>query len=275
MKTAVVFDSAGTLLRVYRVAKDVLHGDIVENVSPTNMVTRREGCALVALRADSVDFLDGLRYELPISAYIEESGIGIDVICRASKCTSERIASAALDDVTATIGDIQDAVAAVKLKCKDIYYVNIGFVVDVPGHSIPYVLATGGRLFPGVRDVIRRLNDEGMDVYIASGDNRKSLSGLASELGLPDARVFDALSPTGKKDLVMTLKSKYDRVVMVGDGENDELAMAAADVSVLTVQQESPRPPSLYKAASLIVYDIADVGRVIEERLHNMDSTNK
>ncbi|HMK48033.1 MAG TPA: HAD family hydrolase, partial [Methanocella sp.] len=161
------------------------------------------------------------------------------------------------------IGDMQDAVAAVKLKCKDIYYVNMGFVVDVPHGKIPYVLATGGRLFSGVVPMVRRLYETGIDVYIASGDNRKSLSALAQELGIPDSRVNDALTPLGKSELVAKLREKYDRVVMVGDSINDHLAMEAADIGVLSVQQDGMRPQVLYDAADFVIDDILKIERIV------------
>ncbi|WP_424357201.1 HAD-IC family P-type ATPase [Methanocella sp. MCL-LM] len=267
MKTAVIFDSAGTLLKAYRVAKNVRTGQITENVASTNMVLQHQGCALVAMRADSADFLDKLNAGTTISAFLASSSIGLDVICRRSKCTTDRISQAAMGDTQATIGDMRDAVAAVKLKCKDIYYVNMGFVVDVPHSEIPYVLATGGRLFSGVKQLIRRLGELGVDVYIASGDNRKSLSALARELGLPEARAFDALSPSGKKELVIKLREKYDRVVMVGDGINDHQAIQAADIGVLTVQQAGPRPQILYDSADVVIDNIRNVEEVISKRL--------
>jgi soluble P-type ATPase len=274
MKTAVVFDSAGTLLNVYRVAKDIRKGVIVENVASTNIVMLRQGCALVALRVDTFDFLDALSPEMSLSSYIGEARVGMDVICRSSRCTTERIATATLGDTNATIGDMQDAIAAVKLKCKDIYYVNMGFIVDVPHATIPYVLATGGRIFSGVKPMIGRLSTSDADVYIASGDNRRSLSALAAELGIPETQVFDALSPAGKRDLVLSLKERYGRVVMIGDGINDRLAIEAADVGILTVQQEDPRPQALYDSADAVVSDIRDVEGVIKKSLHNIDSTN-
>ncbi|OPY28346.1 MAG: Soluble P-type ATPase-like phosphatase [Methanocella sp. PtaU1.Bin125] len=274
MKTAVVFDSAGTLLKVYRVAKDVRKGIILENVASTNIVALKRGCALVALKVDTFEFLDGMSPGTSLTSYIKQAGIGLDVICRSSRCSTERIETATLGDTLATIGDMQDAIAAVKLKCKDIYYVNMGFIVDVPRATILYVLATGGRIFSGVKPMIDRLRTSDADVYIASGDNRRSLSTLAAELGIPESQVFDALQPAGKRDLVLSLKRRYDRVVMVGDGINDRLALEAADVAILTVQQEDPRPPALYDSADAVVYDIRDVEGAIKKSLHSMDCTN-
>lgn len=268
MKTAVVFDSAGTLLKVYRVAKDVRKGCIVEHIATTNIVALGRGCALVAMKVDGFDFLGSTSRERSLSAYIADAGIGLDVICRSTRCPVESVTAAALKDKTATIGDMQDAIDAVKLKCKGIYYVNMGFIVDVPHATIPYVLATAGRIFSGTKSVIRQLRSLGADVYIASGDNRKSLTALAAEIGVPETQVFDALSPAGKKDLVLSLKERYGRVVMVGDGVNDLQALEAADFGILTVQQEDPRPQALYDAADAVVCDISDVGLTVKESLH-------
>jgi Cu+-exporting ATPase len=275
MKTAVVFDSAGTLLKVYRVAKDVRNGRIVEHASSTNIVALGRGCALVAMKVDSFDFLEGKSPESSLSGYLAETGIGLDIICRSTRCPAGSVSAAALKDTTATLGDMQDAIAAVKLKCKGIYYVNMGFIVDVPHATIPYVLATGGRIFSGARDVIRQLGSLDADVYVASGDNRKSLIALAAEIGVPEAHVFDALSPAGKKDLVLSLKKQYGRVVMVGDGINDLQALEAADLGILTVQQEDPRPQALFDAADAVVCDISEIGRAVKESLHNMDRINR
>jgi soluble P-type ATPase len=267
MRTAIVFDSAGTLLKVYRVARDVSSSKVIENVISTNMVTKGRGCALIALRADSVEFLDGAEPGMRISDYMVSSKMGFDVICRGIKCTQERISDAIAMDEKATMGDLKQAIEAVKLKCKDIYYLNIGLVVDVPNGAIPYVLATGGRVFPGVRGMVGRLMESGVDVYIASGDNRRSLTSLAADLGVPDSNVFDAVSPEGKKEVIDCLKKRYDRVFMVGDGVNDYLALQAADTGILTLQQEGMRPDLLFEASDVIVDDILEVESVVGESL--------
>ena len=271
MRTAIVFDSAGTLLKVYRVARDVNTKSIIENVVSTNMVTRGRGCALIALQADSVEFLKGAGPDLRISEFMDSSGMGFDIICRGIKCTHERISDAIRRDTKASMDDLRQAIEAVKLKCKDIYYLNIGLVVDVPHGSIPYVLATGGRTFPGVPAMIKRLMASGVDIYIASGDNRKSLVSLADDLGVPPENVFDAVSPKGKEALINGLKGRYDLVFMVGDGVNDYLALEAADVGILSLQQDGLKPDELFEASDIAVDNILEVESVVEESLH----TNK
>jgi Cu+-exporting ATPase len=268
MKTAIVFDSAGTLLRVYRVARDVKKGQLLENVVSTNMIVEGKKCVLIALRIDSLDFLESAGPRIAISEYIAKENIGFDVICRGLKCTSERIGVAIAQDRAATMNDIKEAVEAVKLKCKDIYYLNIGLVVDVASDSIPYVLATGGRIFPGAAETVAGLTSQGVDVYIASGDNRRSLAALAHDLGIDGTHVYDAVSPSGKMDLVEKLEEQYDMVIMVGDGINDQLAFQASDMSILTLQQDGMKPDILYEIADVIIDDIREVEGVVRESLH-------
>ena len=48
-RIAVVFDSAGTLLHMYRVAKEARTGNILENIESTAIVAQKNGCGLVVL----------------------------------------------------------------------------------------------------------------------------------------------------------------------------------------------------------------------------------
>jgi Cu+-exporting ATPase len=48
---------------------------------------------------------------------------------------------------------------------------------------------------------------------------------------------------------VLELKSRYEKVVMVGDGINDILAIRAAEVGIMTVQQGDKRPEELRKGS--------------------------
>lgn len=268
MKTAIVFDSAGTLLRAYRVAWDVKNGMLVENVVSTNMIVEGRKCVLIALRIDTVEYFEKTDPNMPISDYIAGEKISFDIICRGLKCTSERIGIAIAQDKSARMRDIKEAIEAVKLKCKDIYYLNIGLVVDVANNTIPYVLATGGRIFPGAKETLGNIISNGVDVYIASGDNRRSLDALACDLGVDKSNVYDAVSPSGKMDLVVSLEEKYDMVIMVGDGINDQMAFQAADMSILTLQQQGMKPDVLYEIADVIIDDIREVEGVVRESLH-------
>src|SRR5208337_1063656 len=103
------------------------------------------------------------------------------------------------------------------------------------------------------------------DIFIASGDNRRSLTSLAKDLDVPESNVFDAVSPEGKMDVIKELKRRYDKVFMVGDGVNDYLALKAADMGILSLQQDGMRPDVLFEASDVTVDNILKVEGIVGE----------
>ncbi len=75
---------------------------------------------------------------------------------------------------------------------------------------------------------MRRLGVE--RVLLVTGDEEASARQLASRLGLEAYHA--SVMPEEKADIVLETAEKYGRVLMVGDGINDALAMTKADVGV-------------------------------------------
>lgn len=78
--------------------------------------------------------------------------------------------------------------------------------------------------------LIESLRGRGLDVTIASGDQREVVAHVAMKLGVKDAR--GELSPADKLALLRDLQKTGKTVLMVGDGINDAAILAGADVSV-------------------------------------------
>jgi len=76
---------------------------------------------------------------------------------------------------------------------------------------------------------IKLLQQQGIEVIIASGDSEGSVARIAEMLGIPKwhARVL----PDEKQRLVATLQSDGRSVAMAGDGINDAPALALANIS--------------------------------------------
>mgnify|MGYP001023273184 FL=1 len=67
-------------------------------------------------------------------------------------------------------------------------------------------------------------------IVMLTGDNRRAAKAIADELGLDD--FYAELLPEDKVNVLTTLKEKYGRTGMVGDGVNDAPALASADLGI-------------------------------------------
>ncbi|CAE7070896.1 unnamed protein product, partial [Rhizoctonia solani] len=122
------------------------------------------------------------------------------------------------------------------------------FVVSVatdPTHSIfarvaHYTLSDSLR--PDAASTIKSLIQRGLEVHILSGDNSRVVERTAATLDIPLSHARGSLSPEEKAHWIEFLQrtkfdpesgdSKHRKVMFVGDGTNDALALVQADVGV-------------------------------------------
>ncbi|AKB56290.1 MULTISPECIES: HAD family hydrolase [Methanosarcina] len=261
-RIAVVFDSAGTLLHMYRVAKESSTGNILENIESTAIVAQKNGCGLVVLNAES-DILLRSRRDMPLFEFIKKYRISIGISCSKGIFTPE-IACDIIKGTSPKMGDIHDVLEAVASHCPNIFYLAAGLIVDSQAKTVPYILSTGGHVFNTTLQAVQTLHSMKVDTYIASGDGLFALMQLAEFIDIPPERVFAYSNTLMKEKVVLELKQKYDLVLMVGDGINDILAFRAADVGVMTTQQGDKRPKELREAADVIIDDIIKVVDVVK-----------
>lgn len=254
---AVVFDSAGTLLNMYRIAKSTADGQILEDIETTMLVAGYPGRALIVMHTDSEEIFTGSG-EVTIADFISSNKIEIDIVCGNGNFTIEQTRTL-VENSNIPMSDLREVICRVRKRCPNIFYVAAGLIVDKDLGDISHVLSTGGRLYPCSRDVLSWLKENGVDAYIASGDSMRNLKRLAKCLEIPLEGVFDIATPEDKENIVRGLQKQYSSVVMVGDGLNDILALRAADVGVVTRQQGDNRPDVLLNAADRVIDDIAEV----------------
>jgi Cu+-exporting ATPase len=264
MKTAVVFDSAGTLLHMYRVAKDIKTGKFLNDVVSTELVGKKPYCAILVMQVDSNRLVECPPGML-ISDFIKKYSVDLEVGCARSQIDKATAFSIVESDTETFMKDLQDVMAAVKRRCGSISYMGVGLIIDVETKSIPYVICTAGKVYPNTPYTVKMLNEKDVDSYIASGDSMRNLLPLASLLGIPPERVFEISTPAKKEEIVKKLKQGYDKVIMVGDGINDILAMRAADIGVLSIQQTGKCPPLLCQEADVVIKDILEIIDIVEK----------
>jgi Cu+-exporting ATPase len=256
-KIAVVFDSAGTLLHMYRIAKTTAGGKFLEDIESTMLVAGSPGRALVVMHAGLEEILSEDNNST-ISDFIYQNQIEIDIVCSNGSMSIEET-RILVREGNVLMGDLHEVINRVHKRCPDVFYVASGLIVDRELNGISHVLSTGGRLYPGSSNVLSWLRDNGVDAYIASGDSMSNLRRLAKCLAIPLEGVFDIATPEDKENIVKNLKKRYANVVMVGDGMNDILALRAADMGIVTRQQGDKRPDILLNAADKIIDDITEV----------------
>ncbi|MBU1667647.1 cadmium-translocating P-type ATPase [bacterium] len=114
--------------------------------------------------------------------------------------------------------------------------INIGFESDYTVYHfalngkivVSFELEDG--LKEGAKELIAYLNGIDLDVIMATGDNEKVASRVAKSVGIKHFKA--ELSPIDKANYIASLKEEGKKVVMVGDGINDALALSKSDVAI-------------------------------------------
>jgi len=80
------------------------------------------------------------------------------------------------------------------------------------------------------KDVLNKLKDNNLDLYLISGDNEETTKKVAKELNIENYS-FKTM-PDEKEKIVSDLQSKNKNVAMIGDGINDAPSLARANVGI-------------------------------------------
>lgn len=262
---AVVFDVAGTMLEMYRVAKDISRDKLLRGVVTTDLVMEKDGRALVVPNLDPAEIMAALP-QTALGAFVTERGNGIKISCSSTPVSEEDACSILLRS-KANMADLQESLAEVCAHGPR-FYCTTGVIVDADMREVSYSISTGGRPFTGLEDVLGELLNMGADIYVASGDSMRSLSTLTRCRGICQDRIYPVSSPKKKKEIVLSLKEDHGLVVMVGDGLNDRYALQVADVGLLTVQQDTHPPAELIRAADRVIDKIGEIPRILKDALY-------
>ena len=92
------------------------------------------------------------------------------------------------------------------------------------------VLAVSDSLRPTSAETVSRLRSMDIDVALITGDNARSASVVAARLGIDDVKA--GVLPGGKAQELALMKDRGAVVGFVGDGINDAVALAEADLGI-------------------------------------------
>jgi Ca2+-transporting ATPase len=141
-------------------------------------------------------------------------------------------------------------------------------------------------LIPGVREIISKLNENGIRSVMLTGDRPNTAGKIGQEIGItnyPNAdltgrhiermelsevarqsanySVFARLLPSQKGILIRLFQQKGHYVAMVGDGANDTIALKVADVGISFTKNSSPFAKRLSK---ILINDLSDLLMIVQ-----------
>jgi Cu+-exporting ATPase len=82
------------------------------------------------------------------------------------------------------------------------------------------------------KQVVEQLQQQGLKVYLLTGDNSLTAASIAKQVGIAAENVFAEVRPEQKAEFVKKLQAVGERVAFVGDGINDAPALTQADLGI-------------------------------------------
>ena len=131
---------------------------------------------------------------------------------------------------------IKDATALEQLRRVNAMVIDKTGTLTIPNEAVDFTKADAltlderETLKPYAREAMKDLQQQGVEVYMMSGDKDEAARYWAKKAGINHYQ--SEVMPQDKEDLVRKLQGEGKQVAMVGDGINDSQALAAADVSI-------------------------------------------
>lgn len=132
---------------------------------------------------------------------------------------------------------IKDAAALENLRKVNALVIDKTGTLTIPNQNVDFTKGDGledlesrETLKPHASEAMKQLQEEGIEVYMMSGDREEAARYWANKAGI--GHYQSKVKPDDKQALVKKLQAEGKRVMMIGDGINDTQALALADVSM-------------------------------------------
>jgi Cu+-exporting ATPase len=124
------------------------------------------------------------------------------------------------------LAEVEERITALEHEGKTVMLVGLG------GQELIGMIAVADTLKADSAEAVGRLRNMGVDVYMITGDNRRTAEAIAAQAGIQPEHVLAEVLPQDKASEVRQLQTRGLIVAMVGDGINDTPALAQADVGI-------------------------------------------
>jgi len=145
MSIAIVFDSAGTLLHTYRVAKNVMTGELFPGIETVSLTFSSPDRILLVIHVHSRDVIDAPD-DLLLSEYLREHKIGFGISCTRKVIAADDVADALYKSPYGKVADLKDCIRKVWQVCRKeaMVTMNSGVIVNMSLSGIEFMVTTGG-----------------------------------------------------------------------------------------------------------------------------------
>ncbi|MEM8545573.1 MAG: heavy metal translocating P-type ATPase [Cyanobacteria bacterium P01_H01_bin.119] len=226
---ALVFDKTGTLTQGQPEVTDCVA--VVESLNPDDLIQlaasveqgTRHPLAIALQKAARDRQLE----PLPAEQFVTTAGMGVKAQVTWRNAT-ETVLLGNADWLSqhhiAWDTSVQEQVAGLQ-QGKTLVYLAIGA-------QLAGIFAIADALRPDAQAVIDQIQQQGLDVYLLSGDRQQTATAIAAQLHIPAENCIAEVTPAEKVTAIENLQGQGKRVGFVGDGVNDAPALAQADVSI-------------------------------------------
>ncbi len=259
---AIVFDNSGTLIERYRIIKDLNTGEFITDINSLSLIDNLD-CGALAILQFNTGCLSKLDSDTLISDLINDYHIQFTVSYSTRRLSHDEILSIINND-DAVISDITEGFSILKKQVPNMEICNgTALILDCKNRNIAYTITTAGRFFNNAIFTVNQLKNRGYDIFIASGDRSDAIQTLTEFLDIDPSHGFPTATPLGKRDIVKSLRKDYDKVVMVGDGQNDYYAFQESDLAILTIAQSLIESDQLISSSDYIVDDLIELLNIL------------
>jgi Cu2+-exporting ATPase len=219
----IVFDKTGTLTAGVFSVTDVIAtegmGEDEVLIFAASLESQSEhpmGAALISAARDKGLELFGIsNFEAVAGHGVKGNVNGLQIVVGTMKLME--IENKILDDSVLKSAD------QLYLEGKTLSFVSVG-------DALKGVIGFADVLKPSSVEAIEDLHSRGIEVYMITGDNRRTAEAIAEMIGV-DGYLAEVM-PHDKANEVKKLQGQGKRVAMVGDGINDAPALIQADVGI-------------------------------------------
>ncbi|MBN2852115.1 MAG: heavy metal translocating P-type ATPase [Clostridia bacterium] len=216
----VVFDKTGTITKGLPEVTDVIDCDEDDDV--LDFVYSAEKMSEHPLSQALINYCENKEAKLlEVSEFDAKVGKGIEAII------NQRTVVIGNDKM---MSDYHIDLSSYKMMIDEL--ANLGktpLLVGIDG-VLKSIIAVSDTVKEKSESAVRTLKKMGIEVVLLTGDNQLTAKAIADKVGI--SRVISEVLPENKSDIIKKLQSEGKKVMMVGDGINDSIALTQADVGI-------------------------------------------